>query len=66
MSVSSLSEKNGNATVKHNHATAEAREVDEAAQLAIDGIVDPAESLRVRCVVYHSQKEGLMADHRSI
>ncbi|PAV15644.1 MFS general substrate transporter [Pyrrhoderma noxium] len=44
MSTSSLSEKDE----KFNHATAETKEVDEAAQLSIEGEVDPAEALRVR------------------
>lgn len=46
MSTSSLSEKDE----KFNHATAETKEVDEAAQLSIEGEVDPAEALRVRYV----------------
>ena len=60
MSQSSLSEKHPYDDVKgdikdvngHHHATAEAKEVDEGAQLAIEGALDPAEARRVRCVVH--------------
>lgn len=50
MSSSSLSEKQAFDDEKHYHATAETREVDEAAQLSVEGTVDPAEALRIRSV----------------
>ncbi|KAH8111692.1 MFS general substrate transporter [Phellopilus nigrolimitatus] len=47
MSSSSLSEKNVD-DEKHLHATAATQEVDEAAQLATQEDIDPAEALRIR------------------
>ncbi|KAL5520352.1 hypothetical protein ACEPAG_9576 [Sanghuangporus baumii] len=49
MSTSSISEKQPfDDETKVHHATAEYREVDEAAQLSVQGTVDPAEALRIR------------------
>ena len=49
MSTSSLSEKHAYEAEKdQHHATAEYREVDEAAQLSTQGSVDPEEALRIR------------------
>ena len=51
MSVSSISEKQPFEDEKRvHHATAEYREVDEAAQLSTQGEVDPAEARRVRYI----------------
>lgn len=52
MSTSSLNEKKELGDEKHNHATVETREVDEAAQLSVQGTVDPAEALRIRYIAY--------------
>lgn len=52
MSSSSLSEKHAYEDEKQqHHATAEYNQVDEAAQLSVQGTVDPAEALRIRCVL---------------
>ena len=57
MSQSSLSEKH-EYDEKGVHAIAEAREVDEAAQLALDGFVDPVVGQRIRYVMVMSSRRS--------